>query len=130
MHRKSLAGPGAGPSKHARAATMDLLELERRFWLEGAQFYRQNLAEQVLMVFPGIGPMRRAEAIAGVENAPRWTQVEIVDEQTLELGPTIRLLYYRATAGRQEDGEYSVFVSSVYVLQGGEWKLTFHQQTP
>ena len=109
---------------------MDLLELERRFWLEGVEFYRQNLAEEALMVFPGIGAMRRADAIAGVESAPRWTQVEIMDEHTLDLGPAIRLLCYRAKARRQEDAEYSVFVGSVYVRHGGEWKLTFHQQTP
>lgn len=109
---------------------MNLPDLERRFWLDGAEFYRQHLAEEVLMVFPGVGAMNRPDAIAGVEAAPRWTHVEMVDEHIMEIGSSTRILCYRAKARREEDGEYSVLVSSLYVREGGEWKLKFHQQTP
>jgi hypothetical protein len=108
---------------------MDLLELERRFWLDGAEFYREHLAEEVLMVFPGVGVMNRPATIAGVESAARWAHVEMADQHIMEVGPNTRILCYRARARRQENGEYAVFVSSLYVRQGGEWKLKFHQQT-
>ena len=108
---------------------MDLLEMERRFWLDGADFYRQNLAGDVLMVFPGVGAIGRADIIAGVEDAPRWIEVEIENEHTRDLAPDARLLCYRAAARRQEGAEYSAFVSSVYVRRDDAWKLAFHQHT-
>jgi hypothetical protein len=112
------------------SVTSELLGLERRFWLEGADFYRENLAEDVLLVFPGAGLMRRADAVAGIEAAPRWLRVDIRDEQLLQLGPESRLLCYKALAHREGEAEYSALVSSVYVRRGGAWKLLFHQQSP
>lgn len=29
-----------------------------------------------------------------------------------------------------DDPEYNALITSAYVREGGEWKLTFHQQTP
>jgi hypothetical protein len=112
------------------SVTAELVRLERGFWLESADFYRQNLAEEVLMVFPGAGVMRRADVIEGIEAAPRWLRVEIGGEQLLELGPESRLLCYHALAHRDGESEYSALVSSVYVRRGGAWKLVFHQQSP
>jgi hypothetical protein len=123
MRRSSAA---TGLFKHM---DMDLPELERRFWLDGADFYHQHLAGDVLMVFPGAGVLNRSEAIGGVEAAPRWTHVELLDPRIMEVRPGTRMLCYRARARRQAGSEYSVPASSLYVRQGGEWKLAFHQQT-
>lgn len=107
-----------------------LIDLERKFWLEGAEFYREHLADDFLMLFPGVGLMRRAEAIEGVEGGRRWTEVDIHDELILDLGPDNRLLCYEAKARREGEAEYSALVSSVYVRRDGTWKLTFHHQSP
>lgn len=105
-------------------------ELERRFWLEGADFYREHLADEFLMLFPGVGVMLRSEAIQGIEGGQRWTEVRIQDQHSLELGPESRLICYEAKARREDGEEYSALVSSVYMRRDGSWKLTFHQQSP
>lgn len=107
-----------------------LVDLERKFWLNGADFYREHLADEFLMLFPGIGVMGRDEAIQGIEAGPRWTGVEIGDARVLDLGPGTRLLCYQASGRRRGEGEYAALVSSVYVNRDGAWKLTFHQQSP
>lgn len=107
-----------------------LTDLERKFWLEGAAFYREHLADDFTMLFPGVGVMDRAEAIAGIEQGPRWTEVEIHDAQMIDLSPDNRVLYYKATARREGEETYSALVSSVYVHRESKWKLIFHQQSP
>jgi hypothetical protein len=106
-----------------------LIDLERRFWRDGADFFRQQLTDDFLMLFPGTGMMRRAEAIDGVAAGQRWDHVEIHDAHTLVLGPDARLLCYQAEAERNGEG-YSALVSSAYVRRDGTWKLAFHQQSP
>jgi hypothetical protein len=101
----------------------DLLELERGFWLEGADFYRQHLAEDFLMLFPGIGALGRAQTIEGVEGGERWDQLETRDERVLDLGPDARVLSYEAQARRHGQEEYTALVGSVYVRRDGVWKL-------
>jgi hypothetical protein len=107
-----------------------LLELERRFWLEGAEFYRQHLGADFVMLFPGVGIMSRAQAIDGIERGQRWRHVETRDEHVLALGPDTRLLYYAANARREGADEYSALVSSVYIRRDDGWQLVFHQQSP
>jgi hypothetical protein len=107
-----------------------LLDLERGFWLEGADHYRRHLTEDFLMLYPGVGVMGRAEAIAGIEGGQRWLQLETRDAHVLDLGPDTRLLCYAATARREGDADHSALVSSVYVRRDGAWQLAFHQQSP
>lgn len=47
----------------------ELMDLERGFWLEGADYYRQHLADDFVMLFPGVGPMQRKQAIEGISSA-------------------------------------------------------------
>src|SRR5262249_21563557 len=35
-----------------------------------------------------------------------------------------------STSRRGDEPEYTALITSAYVREGGEWKLTFHQQTP
>jgi hypothetical protein len=106
------------------------LELERKFWLQGAGFYRENLSEESIMLFPGAGLMRRAEIIEGIEKGPRWREVRIHDEHLLDLGPDARLLCYQVTARRDGEAPYSALASSTYVRRDNTWRLIFHQQSP
>ncbi|HSJ13040.1 MAG TPA: nuclear transport factor 2 family protein [Longimicrobiales bacterium] len=108
-----------------------LLEIERPFWTGGADYYRENLAPEFLMLFPGAGFLDRAGAIRGVEGGRRWTGIEISDARLVSLGPASVVLAYSARAEREGDaGPYRALVSSVYLRHGGAWRLAFHQQSP
>jgi hypothetical protein len=114
-------------------ASMDLqhlLRLERGFWLEGADYYREHLAEDFLMLFPGLGTISRAEAIRGLDAGPRWSELETAEERVLHLGPDARLLCYEARARRDGGERYSALAGSVYVHREGAWSLVYHQQSP
>lgn len=110
----------------------ELLALEERFWRAAGdpEFYREHLAEEALMVFPApFGVFDREAILESVEGAQPWVDVRIEDAYVVRLGPAA-ILAYRAAA-RHENGEpYSTYAGSVYVEDGGRWKLAFHQQTP
>lgn len=108
-----------------------LLDIERRMWTDGAPFYRESLAPEVLMAFPGVGFLDRDQTIQGVEGGQRWARVEITDARLLELGPDAALLAYAAEAEREgQEGSYRALVGSVYVRSDDAWRLAFHQQSP
>ena len=108
----------------------ELLKLERGFWLEGADYYRRHLSDDFVMLFPGVGPMRRQQAIEGIEGGQRWTQLQMSNEQILDLAPDVCVLCYEARARRQDESSYSAIIGSVYVRRNDSWKLAFHQQSP
>jgi hypothetical protein len=112
------------------SGTEQLRQLERGFWLEGADYYREHVAAEFVLLFPGMGAMDRAQAIEGIEGGRRWEHLETEGEKVVHLGADVRLLYYRARARRAGAAEYSAWVASVYVRRGGAWKLAFHQQSP
>jgi len=109
-----------------------LIELEERFWKGGADFYREKLAPDSLMVFGDpVGTLEKEAAIASISDAPRWRDVRFTDVQHVSLSPDVMLLTYRVAAGRDGmDRDYAARASSVYVRRDGEWRLAFHQQTP
>lgn len=110
----------------------ELLALERRFWTGGAAFYREHLADDVVMVFPGPGgTLTRTEIVASIETAPRWDDVAIDGVRSAALTGDVALLTYLATGTRGGASEpYVARASSVYVRERGAWRLAFHQQTP
>lgn len=108
----------------------ELMDLERGFWLEGADYYRQHLADDFVMLFPGVGPMQREQAIEGIEGGRRWTHLETSNELTLDVAPDVCILCYEAAARRQDESNYSALVASVYVRRSDSWELAFHQQSP
>lgn len=108
----------------------ELVQLEHRFWLSGADFYRENLSKRCLMVVPGVGQMTREAVIEGIAGGDRWSSVELSDVQFRELSDDGALLIYDAAAARESMEEpYRAHVSSVYVRGDRGWKLAFHQQT-
>ena len=108
----------------------DLWALEEDFWLGGAEVYRRHLADEAVMLFPGM-VLQRADTIASIESAPRWASVSFADQQVLQLVPDAVVLIYRASASReQQDAPYAALVSSVYARRDGAWKLIVHQQSP
>jgi hypothetical protein len=112
------------------AASDDLHALERAFWFGDAQHYRANLTPGCLMVFPGMGVATRNEIVAGVESGPRWATVAFGDWRRHDPRPDVAIVAYRATATRADRSEpHIVLCGSVYVRDGEDWRLAFHQQT-
>jgi hypothetical protein len=108
-----------------------LFALEERFWTDGAGYFRRNLADSAVMVFPDPAGVLVKDEIASSLEAARWTRVELEEHRLLELGEDAALVTYKATARRAGAGEpYVARASSAYVRDGAAWKLAFHQQTP
>jgi hypothetical protein len=110
--------------------TSEMWVLERTFWLAGVDVYRRHLADQALMVFPGMA-LDRDRTIESVASGPRWSSVTFSEQRLIWLTPDAVALSYRAVGWREDnDAPYAARVSSVYVKRGDEWKLTLHQQSP
>jgi Domain of unknown function (DUF4440) len=109
-----------------------LFALEERFWTEGAGYFRRNLADSAVMVFPDpAGVLVKDEIASSLEQAARWSKVNLEEHRLLQLSDDAALVTYKATARRPGRSEpYVARASSAYVRDGGAWKLAFHQQTP
>ena len=109
-----------------------LFALEERFWLGSSDYYRRNLADAALMVFPDpAGVQIKDEILSSVSGQSRWTDVALEEHRLMELANGAALVTYKATAHRPgEQKPYRARASSAYVHDGRAWKLAFHQQTP
>ena len=109
-----------------------LFAIEERFWLGGGDYYRRNLADAALMVFPDpAGVQVKDEILSSVSGQSRWTDVALEEHRVMELANGAALVTYKATARRHgEPKPYRARASSAYVNYGRAWKLAFHQQTP
>ena len=109
-----------------------LLNIEEQFWQGGADFYRNNLTDDSLMVFPEpVGVLTKDSTVDAIAASPRWAEVRFEGARLVQLADDVALVVYRATAHREGDASsYSALVSSVYVRSDGSWKLAFHQQSP
>lgn len=109
-----------------------LLDLEAQFWTGDVEFYRRNLAEDVVFVTPmPNGILNRQQAIAAVESTPRWHKVDFGRSRLMSITDNAAVLSYGVSALRKgEDVAYAALISSVYVRRNGAWLLAMHQQTP
>lgn len=109
-----------------------LFALEEKFWTQGPDYYEANLAHTALMVLPEPGGVLLKDEIASsLGDKARWSQVDMEEHRVLELDKRAALVTYRATAVPADGGAtYRTRASSVYVHDGAEWRLAFHQQTP
>jgi hypothetical protein len=113
---------------------MDELErLERDGWdalsgTDGAAFYEEWMADDGLMVFPGM-VMDKGTAVDTIRSVAPWSSYELTDVRVVRPAPGAGLVTYRARAVR--DGTpYEATMSSVYVRVDGTWRLLLHQQSP
>ena len=107
----------------------EILDLEKRFWTEGPDFYLQNLDEKCLTVFADAAGLWTAEEIAKtVKSSGRWTDVQIDPKGVHYPSPDVVLLSYEGSATGEGGKPYRALVSSGYVHRDEGWKLTFHTQ--
>lgn len=109
-----------------------LISLEEQFWKGDSIFYKQNLAENCLMVFPEpVGLLDKEHTIRAISGGQRWAAVDLLEPQVVRLGESAAILTYKAVAEREgESTTYSARTTSSYARENGAWKLAFHQQTP
>ena len=108
------------------------MALEERFWHESGDvdFYRANVVEDVVMVFPApFGIMTGSRLLDAVSQASPWVELELDEVEVIEHGDTA-VVAYRARARHETGAAYATYAGSVYVRSGGAWKLVLHQQTP
>lgn len=115
------------------ALEQELIEVERRGWEalrtpRGADYYRENLADDALMAFP-FGVLDRQQALEAMERAQPWASFGLSEPRVVELGPDAGVLVYRVTARREGDEPLEAVMSSTYVRRDGVWRLAFHQQS-
>jgi hypothetical protein len=112
-----------------------LVNIERKLWTNDADFYKDNLTEDCVLVFPETGVINRDIAVDAIrkenEEGRRWADVYLDEIRKLMLSDDVGLLTYRVKA-RWEHEKFAVttLASSLYVKRGDTWKLTFHQQSP
>ena len=110
------------------AVLEELLRIEEELGAASADAYRRHLAEDAVVVVPG-AVLDRPQCIAAVEASPAWDERAITEAQVLPLGPDCVALTYRWRS-RRRGAVYSARMTSVYVREGGVWRLMLHQQTP
>ena len=92
-------------------------------------FYERVLDRSVVMILPGgLTLDDRAVIIDSMSGQP-WSSYELADLRSFQPTEDTAVVTYGVVAERDSQA-YSALMSSLYVLRDGEWKLTFHQQTP
>lgn len=106
-----------------------LLDIEKGFWHEGADYYNQHITENAVFVFPGMR-LEKEDGVAAADAAPRWDSLDITETELVELSEKIVILTYHAAGQREGKKPYTGNITTVYRLVGEEPKMAFHQQTP
>jgi hypothetical protein len=111
-----------------------LVNIERKLWTNDAVFYKDNLTEDCVLIFPNTGLITRDVAVEAIrkenEEGRRWAEVDLDEICRLRLAEDVALLTYRVTARWQhEESRTTSLASSLYVERDGAWKLALHQQT-
>lgn len=102
--------------------------MEENFWLEGADFYRANMADGAEMWFPDRSePRRGQEILDALRNAPRWEAVVFTDK-TMDVDGARVTLRYTATARRDGQDVYAAECVTVYARTPGGLRLVEHRQ--
>lgn len=111
----------------------ELETLERQGWEalsgpNGAAFYEEVMADDGLMVFPGL-VMDKLSSLDVIRRVSPWLSYELSDVRIARIDD-VGLVTYRAVGQRTEEPPYEAVMSSVYVRRGAQWHLLLHQQSP
>jgi hypothetical protein len=113
----------------------DVLKMEKRFWTESGEpgFFQSAMKDDAITVIEPMGFITKDQAIKMTEPGSSWSGLEMEDVKFVDLTPDCVALAYHAKAKNDKTGQpYRGSINSVYVRQGGEWKLgmTSHQPWP
>ncbi|HET9230819.1 MAG TPA: hypothetical protein VFO00_05995, partial [Vitreimonas sp.] len=105
------------------ALEQDLLKLERGFWTEGGDYYREHVDDECLVAFSEMAGVRSNEEIAGMNpGANNWMNVELDEKGCVRLSADSVVITYEVNAQRKNGEPYKALVSTGYVKRDGEWK--------
>ena len=109
----------------------ELLRIDESLARGSGDDYRARLADDAVVLLPGMGLLDREACAAAVDSdpGPGWGAIDISDTRLVELGPDSAAIAYRFS-GERGASRYVALMTSVYVRRAGEWKLALHQQTP
>jgi len=107
-----------------------IIEFERALWIGEGDVYRRCVSKDCLMVVPQEPFLLRGEeAIATVEESPRWSHVDLLDLQVNRAQEGLIVIAYRADACRGQE-RFEAFCTSTYQRVGEhDWRVIQHQQT-
>lgn len=129
--RENDKGDGAADSAWDGAvpelAREELLRLERRLAVEGAQAYQELLHPDAVVVVPG-AVMNKGECVAAIAAAAPWDTVQMDPIHHWVTADTATLAH--RFRGTREGQEYSAVMLSGYLMDQGRPLLIHHQQTP
>ena len=109
----------------------ELLKLEKGFWTQGGDYYREHVDDECLVAFTEMAGVHSNEEIAGMNpGAGQWKNVRLDEKGVVEMGEDAVVLTYEVNAERKTGEPYKALVSTGYVRRDGDWKMAFHQQTP
>lgn len=103
----------------------ELMASERRLALGSGPEYDATLAEEALVIVPGM-VLDRGTCIDAMNASPGWDEVALDDVRLLESGEIATVVY--TFTGVRGDDRYRAVLSSTYRLSDG--RLLLHQQTP
>ena len=113
------------------ALEQDLLNIEKGFWTEGGDYYRDHVGDECLVAFEEMAGVRSNEETADMNpGAGNWTDAKMSRKGLLELSDESAILTYAVDAKRKDGTPHHALCSTGYVKRDGEWKMMFHQQTP
>jgi hypothetical protein len=97
--------------------------LELRGWEalagpDGAAFYDDLMADDGVMVFPGV-ILDKAATLRAIAGAAPWQSFELTDLHVIEGTQDSGIVVYRATAQRAGEEPYRALMSSAYARRDG-----------
>lgn len=109
----------------------ELLEIDRGFWTEGEDYFREHVDERCVLIFTQMqGVYPRDDVAASAHDPKRWRDLEISGVFAHQPGDGTAVLGYEAKVTRGDGKPYHAWIGSTYMRREGRWKLAAHQHTP
>lgn len=108
----------------------ELLELERRFWLDSVGFCHDHMSRDASFEFlPPVGRLSASDAMKRLKLAPRYAEVEFADVTLARRDDSAMICYRVAGWGERAQPEIA-FCSSTYRRAPDGWLLVNHRREP
>lgn len=92
-------------------------------------FFERNLTDSAMLIFPG-HTYTKAECVAEMADHPPYVRYDVEEPRIVHLGESTAVFTHRATVMHAADvAPRQVVVTSVLVLERGEWRMALNQWT-